>query len=72
MATATAPAKPQPKAVFGADGLTAPHGGKLVNLQAPKSEWDAIIKSCNKTVEASDRNACDVELLSVGCVLRDT
>jgi sulfate adenylyltransferase len=48
------------------DGLQAPHGGKLINLQAPKGEWDAIVKSANKTMEASDRNACDVELLSVG------
>jgi sulfate adenylyltransferase len=48
------------------DGLIAPHGGKLVNLQLPSSEWEAAIKSCNKTLEASDRNACDVELLSVG------
>lgn len=51
------------------DGLQEPHGGSLVNLQAPKDQWDAIIKSANKTMEASDRNACDVELLSVGCVL---
>jgi sulfate adenylyltransferase len=32
--------------------------------------WDftqaALIASCTKTVELSDRNACDVELLSVG------
>lgn len=51
------------------DGLQEPHGGSLVNLQAPKDQWDAIIKSANKTMEASDRNACDVELLSVGYVL---
>lgn len=48
------------------DGLQEPHGGKLVNLQAPKDQWDAIVKSATKTLEASDRNACDVELLSVG------
>lgn len=50
------------------DGLIAPHGGKLVNLQLPKGEWEAAIKGCTKTLEASDRNACDVELLSVGWV----
>ncbi len=64
MATAApaveAPATPR------VDGLIAPHGGKLINLQLPKDKWEAAIKSCNKTVEASDRNACDVELLSVG------
>ncbi|KAG1676086.1 hypothetical protein FOA52_014952 [Chlamydomonas sp. UWO 241] len=48
------------------DGLQAPHGGKLVNLQVPKSEWDALAKSATKTMEATDRNACDIELLSVG------
>ena len=48
------------------NGLQVPHGGNLINLQTPKSEWDAVIKSANKTVEASDRNACDIELLSVG------
>ncbi len=48
------------------DGLIAPHGGKLINLQLQPSQWEAAIKSCNKTVEASDRNACDVELLSIG------
>lgn len=51
------------------EGLIAPHGGKLINLQLPQSEWEAAIKSCNRTFEASDRNACDVELLSVGYVL---
>ena len=49
-----------------AEGLQAPHGGKLINLQTPKSEWDAVIKSATKTLEASDRNACDIELLAVG------
>ena len=48
------------------DGLQVPHGGKLINLQTPKDQWDAVIKSATKTVEASDRNACDIELLSVG------
>ncbi|KAL6761401.1 ATP sulfurylase [Haematococcus lacustris] len=48
------------------EGLIAPHGGKLVNLQLPESEWAAAAQKATKTVEASDRNACDVELLSVG------
>ncbi|KAF5834566.1 ATP sulfurylase [Dunaliella salina] len=47
-------------------GLQAAHGGKLVNLQAPQSEWPALIQGCTKTIEASHRNACDVELLSIG------
>lgn len=65
MASAASPTH-QPKPTFAADGLTAPHGGKLINLQVPANEWKSVIDSCNKTVEASDRNACDVELLSVG------
>jgi len=49
-----------------ADGLQLPHGGNLINLQVPQAQWDAVIKTATKTVEASDRNACDIELLSVG------
>jgi sulfate adenylyltransferase len=48
------------------NGLQAPHGGKLVSLQVPENQWDAVIKTATKTIEASDRNACDIELLSVG------
>mmetsp|Transcript_14519 Transcript_14519/g.17599 ORF Transcript_14519/g.17599 Transcript_14519/m.17599 type:complete len:458 (-) Transcript_14519:208-1581(-) len=42
------------------------HGGKLVDLMAPEGEHAALIASCNAEMEMSDRNACDVELLSVG------
>lgn len=49
-----------------ADGLIAPHGGKLVNLMLADSAKAAAVASCNKTIECSDRNACDVELLTVG------
>jgi len=49
-----------------ADVRIAPHGGELVNLMAPADAQAALIASCTKTVELSDRNACDVELLSVG------
>lgn len=48
------------------EGLIAPHGGKLINLMLADSEKAAAIASCNKTMECSDRNACDVELLTVG------
>ncbi|EFN57101.1 hypothetical protein CHLNCDRAFT_143915 [Chlorella variabilis] len=47
-------------------GLIAPHGGKLVNLMLPADKKQAAVDSCNKTIELSDRNACDVELLTVG------
>jgi sulfate adenylyltransferase len=49
-----------------AEGLQAPHGGKLVNLMVPADQAEALKAGCNKTLELSDRNACDVELLCVG------
>lgn len=48
------------------DGLQAPHGGSLINLQANPISYSLLLKSANKTLEASDRNACDIELLAVG------
>jgi len=48
------------------EGLQSPHGGNLVNLMAPADQHDALKAACNKTMELSDRNACDVELLCVG------
>ncbi|KAG2494837.1 hypothetical protein HYH03_007077 [Edaphochlamys debaryana] len=49
-------------------GLQVPHGpnAKLVNLMAPATEHAALKAACNKRLELSDRNACDVELLCVG------
>lgn len=47
-------------------GLISPHGGKLVDLMLPEAQRQAAIDSCTKVVELSDRNACDVELLTVG------
>lgn len=57
---------PASAAATTADGLQAPHGGKLVNLMVPKAQQAALAASCTKTMELSDRNACDVELLCVG------
>ncbi|GLI62875.1 ATP-sulfurylase [Volvox africanus] len=54
---------------FQADGTgrILPHGGELVDLLVPGShEKMDLVKSCKYTQECSDRNACDVELLSVG------
>ncbi len=51
------------------EGKTAPHGGQgLVNLMvADASERANLIAACEgRTIECSDRNACDVELLAVG------
>jgi hypothetical protein len=48
-------------------GLIEPHGGKLVNLMLADDAAKAkAIASCNRALELSDRNACDVELLCVG------
>ena len=47
--------------------LQTPHGGDLVDLMLPTDQVEAAVNSCTKTVECTDRQACDVELLSVGC-----
>jgi sulfate adenylyltransferase len=46
--------------------LIAPHGGTLVDLMVPAQEREAVRAAVDRTVECSDRNACDVELLVVG------
>ena len=46
--------------------LQTPHGRKLVNLLLPEDQHQAANDACTKTIELSDRNACDVELLTVG------
>jgi sulfate adenylyltransferase len=52
---------------FGDDGRIRPHGGgKLVDLRAPVSAAAGLKAACNHTLELTDRQACDVELLSVG------
>ena len=47
-------------------GVIAPYGGTLVDLMVPSAEQPALKASATKTLECSDRNACDVELLMVG------
>ena len=44
----------------------APHGGALVDLMAAPGDVAALKASCTATIEMSDRNACDTELLCVG------
>uniref|UniRef100_A0A7S1SQR5 sulfate adenylyltransferase n=1 Tax=Tetraselmis chuii TaxID=63592 RepID=A0A7S1SQR5_9CHLO len=48
------------------EGLQTPHGGVLVDLMVPESEQANVKASATKTMELSDRGACDVELLVVG------
>ena len=47
-------------------GVIAPYGGTLVDLMVTSAEHAALKASATKTLECSDRNACDVELLVVG------
>ena len=47
-------------------GVIAPYGGTLVDLMVPEADRTAVKASATKTLECSDRNACDVELLTVG------
>jgi sulfate adenylyltransferase len=46
--------------------LVPPHGGELVNLMVADGDKAAVVKSANRVLELSDRNACDVELLMTG------
>lgn len=51
--------------------LQTPHGNTLVDLMLPEDQKQAAISSCTKEMNLSDRNACDVELLVVGCAAFD-
>ena len=48
------------------NGVIAPYGGTLVDLMVPAADQAAVKASATRTLECSDRNACDVELLVVG------
>ena len=47
-------------------GVIAPYGGTLVDLMVADAERAAVKGTATNTIECSDRNACDVELLCVG------
>ncbi len=47
-------------------GVIAPYGGTLVDLMVAEADRAAVKARATKTIECSDRNACDVELLCVG------
>ena len=47
-------------------GVIAPYGGTLVDLMVAEADRAAVKAMATKTIECSDRNACDVELLCVG------
>jgi len=43
-----------------------PYGGKLENLMVPSDSRERVLSTATKTIECSDRNACDIELLIIG------
>lgn len=47
-------------------GVIAPYGGTLIDLMVAEADRAAVKATATKTIECSDRNACDVELLCVG------
>ena len=47
-------------------GVIAPYGGTLVDLMVAEADRATVKATATKTIECSDRNACDVELLCVG------
>ena len=47
-------------------GVIAPYGGTLVDLMVAEADRADLKATATKTIECSDRNACDVELLCVG------
>ena len=47
-------------------GVIAPYGGTLVDLMIAEAERAAVKATVTTSIECSDRNACDVELLVVG------
>ena len=48
------------------EGLIEPYGGELINLFLSDQEAKELKKNSFKTLNCSDRNACDIELLSIG------
>ena len=47
-------------------GLIEPYGGELINLMASDQEIKDLNTHSLKTLNCSDRNACDIELLLIG------
>jgi len=43
-----------------------PHGGTLIDLFAPEAELAALAASADKTIDITERQSCDVELLCNG------
>ena len=48
------------------EGLIKPYCVKLINLMASDQEAKELKQNSFKTLNCSDRNACDIELLLIG------
>jgi hypothetical protein len=46
--------------------MQEPHGGTLVDLFAAEAEIEALVASCDQTIELNDRQSCDTQLLCNG------
>ena len=46
--------------------IIQPYGGTLIDLMVPENEKEPTTKRSTKSIECSDRNACDIELLVIG------
>ena len=51
------------------EGLQTPHGGSLVDLMTDDSRKASLVSSTTHSVDLTDRQACDVELLIVGFIV---
>ena len=47
-------------------GIIPPYGGTLIDLMVPESQKESVKKTSTKSIECTDRNACDIELLVIG------
>ena len=57
----------EPETQRGADGLILPHGSDALRASTAAGAAAAQLKAaCNLQLELTERQACDVELLSVG------
>ncbi len=46
--------------------MIKPYGGELINLMSSEQKAEELKKGSLKTLNCSDRNACDIELLLIG------
>ena len=47
-------------------GSSVPHGGKLIDRMVPDAERQALLDSVDATLEITERQSCDVEMIVNG------